>query len=472
MNFASIAFLQFIIVVMVLLIVFKNTTIRKLILLVASYFFYGYWDYRFTALILFSTIVDYVIGRALGQSAENSIDETQRKWLLTLSVCVNLGLLGFFKYFNFFIDSANVILSGAGWNISNLNIILPVGISFYTFQTMSYTIDIYRRKLKPADSFLDFATFVAFFPQLVAGPIVRAIDFMPQLERGVVLDKDEIFAGIQIFIRGLFIKLVIADNLSIIVDQVYAAPSIYSSLTVWLAAVAYSFQILCDFSGYSEMAIGLGRMMGLTLPQNFNLPYTSISITEFWRRWHMSLSSWLRDYLYIPLGGNRKGVRRTYINLMLTMLLGGLWHGASWNFVIWGFLHGLYLAVERLLNWVNFTESGKDWRSPITWMRALAIFVIVTLTWVFFRSPSFDTTLLVFNKLLFLDSFGVRWLYQPATLIVPIALFGGFIVRRFRLNYPILNMTQAYAPALLLIQLAAVFFLAPTNASPFIYFQF
>ena len=226
MNFASIVFLQFILVVMLLLIVFKNDTIRKIILLGASYFFYGYWDARFTLLILFSTIVDYFIGRALGDENNDRFSEPQRKLLLILSVCVNLGLLGFFKYFNFFIDSANVILVGAGWNISNLNIILPVGISFYTFQTMSYTIDIYRRKLKPAESFLDFATFVAFFPQLVAGPIVRAIDFMPQLERGVVLDKDEIFAGAQIFLRGLFIKLVIADNLSVVVDQVYASPSI------------------------------------------------------------------------------------------------------------------------------------------------------------------------------------------------------------------------------------------------------
>lgn len=472
MNFASIAFLQFIVVVMLLLIIFKNNTFRKIVLLAASYFFYGYWDIRFTLLILFSTIVDYFIGRALGAENDHKFSETQRKMLLVLSVCVNLGLLGFFKYFNFFIDSANVILAGAGWNISNLNIILPVGISFYTFQTMSYTIDIYRRKLKPAATFLDFATFVAFFPQLVAGPIVRAIDFMPQLERGVVLDKDEIFAGAQIFLRGLFIKLVIADNLSVIVDQVYAAPTVYSSLTVWLAAVAYSFQILCDFSGYSEMAIGLGRMMGFTLPENFNLPYTSISITEFWRRWHISLSSWLRDYLYIPLGGNRMGVRRTYINLMLTMLLGGLWHGASWNFVIWGFLHGLYLAVERLLNIGHFTESGSRWSSPKTWLRAVFIFIIVTLTWVFFRSPSFATTIQVFSKLLFLDSFGVQWLFRPAILVVPAAILGSFIVRRFKISYPMLTYSQAYAPAILLIQIATIFFLAPTNASPFIYFQF
>ncbi|MFK7802253.1 MAG: MBOAT family protein [Anaerolineae bacterium] len=472
MNFASLVFLQFISVVMLLLFVFKNDSVRKVILLVASYIFYGYWDYRFTALIFFSTIVDFFIGRALGQSEENELNENQRKWLLILSMCVNLGLLGFFKYFNFFIDSANVVLSSGGWNVSNLNIILPVGISFYTFQTMSYTIDIYRRRLAPAKSFLDFATFVAFFPQLVAGPIVRAIDFMPQLERGVVLDKDEIFAGIQIFIRGLFIKLVIADNLSLVVDQVYGAPDIYSSATVWLAAVAYSFQILCDFSGYSEMAIGLGRMMGLTLPQNFNLPYTSISITEFWRRWHISLSTWLRDYLYIPLGGNRKGVRRTYINLMLTMLLGGLWHGASWNFVIWGFLHGLYLAVERLFDLGNFTKSGETWRSPKVWLQACTVFIIVTLTWVFFRSPSFDVTLLVFNKLLFLDSFGIQWFYRPALLVIPTAFIGSFVVRRFDIKYPILNIQQAYAPAVLFLQLATVFFLAPTNASPFIYFQF
>ena len=324
--------------------------------------------------------------------------------MLLASVCVNLGLLGFFKYYNFFVDSASAVLSEWGLGISNLEIILPVGISFYTFQTMSYTLDIYRGKLKPARSFSDFALFVAFFPQLVAGPIVRAADFLPQLEHRVHIRGANLWAGTQIFLIGLFKKLMIADSVAPFVDAVHEYPGYYSPMTTWLCVLAYSLQIYCDFSGYSDMAIGCARMMGYEFQRNFNMPYLSATITEFWRRWHISLSSWLRDYLYISLGGNRKGHLRTYTNLLTAMILGGLWHGASWNFVIWGTLHGAVLALHKA--WTGMPKPA-FWNSGL--IRVLGVastFMFVSLVWVLFRAQDTQTMEAVYRKLLFLDAYG------------------------------------------------------------------
>ena len=399
MVFFSVAFFQFLVTLLVLLAVLPKRW-RKPFLLAASYYFYAYWDYRFTLLILTSTVVDYFIGPAIYRSQ----DGRRKRLLLLASVCVNLGLLGFFKYYNFFVDSASAVLSEWGLGISNLEIILPVGISFYTFQTMSYTLDIYRGKLKPARSFSDFALFVAFFPQLVAGPIVRAADFLPQLEHRVHIRGANLWAGTQIFLIGLFKKLMIADSVAPFVDAVHEYPGYYSPMTTWLCVLAYSLQIYCDFSGYSDMATGCARMMGYEFQRNFNMPYLSATITEFWRRWHISLSSWLRDYLYISLGGNRKGHLRTYTNLLTAMILGGLWHGASWNFVIWGTLHGAVLALHKA--WTGMPKPA-FWNSGL--IRVLGVastFMFVSLVWVLFRAQDTQTMEAVYRKLLFLDAYG------------------------------------------------------------------
>ena len=321
---------------------------RKAFLLGASYFFYGCWDPRFLALIAASTLVDFVAGRKIHESESTS---SRKNWL-RLSLGANLGMLAFFKYFNFFVDTLAHSLQAAGvpFETGTLNIILPVGISFYTFQTLSYSIDIYRGKLQPTASLLDFALFVGFFPQLVAGPIVRAAEFLPQLGRTRPRNSEEFFEGLERFLVGLFKKLLIADIAAAVVDPVFAGEAAFSGPVCAAAVLAFTIQIYFDFSGYSDMAIGLAAMLGFRLPVNFRLPYLSSSMTDFWRRWHISLSAWFRDYLYIPLGGNRGSRARTLFNLVITFLLTGLWHGAAWTFVIFGAWNGLWLLVERAWN--------------------------------------------------------------------------------------------------------------------------
>ncbi|UWX56111.1 hypothetical protein NYZ99_07365 [Maribacter litopenaei] len=315
--------------------------------MVASYIFYAWWDWRFLSLIIISSIIDYTAGLKI----YNAETERQRKLWLIISLVANLGFLSIFKYYNFFVDSFVQAVGIFGWqpNDLTLDIILPVGISFYTFQTLSYTIDIYRRDFKPTNNILSFFTYIAFFPQLVAGPIERASNLLPQIEKKRFFKKEWFNEGIVQILIGLFRKIVIADTLAIYVDTIYSDTSLYNSSTILLATIFYAFQIYFDFSGYSDIAIGTAKLMGFKFHQNFNLPYFSKSLTEFWRKWHMSLSYWLRDYLYISLGGNRKGIKITYRNLMLTMLLGGLWHGSSWNFIIWGGIHGLVLGIEKFL---------------------------------------------------------------------------------------------------------------------------
>lgn len=467
MNFVSLDFAILFASILLLLWLVKNPTARKLILLSASCIFYAYWDWRFLGLLGFVTVMDYYISKKLVTAEEQKV----KKVLLILSVVVNLGFLGFFKYFNFFITSLDALLVPMHVNLKTLNIILPVGISFYIFETLTYVIDVYRGVAQPAKSILDYAVFITFFPRLVAGPIMRATQFLPQLERGIVLNMENLVTGSQLFLRGLLKKIVIADNVAVMVDQIYAAPDVFSSPTVWLAIGAYSIQILCDFSGYTDMALGLGKMLGFKLPDNFNLPYTAQSVTEFWNRWHISLSTWLRDYLYISLGGNRKGKIRTYINLMITMLLGGLWHGASWNFVLWGGLHGIYLAVERAI--LGQKPKQAPWTSPVAWIRAGWIFLLVSVTWVPFRSPSWSTTVAVLKKLLFVSGgYQIEWYFTAALISVPIIFFGGLLIRRLKLEWPIFPMNATYTPAVIMFEALLVFFLAPENTSPFIYFQF
>jgi D-alanyl-lipoteichoic acid acyltransferase DltB (MBOAT superfamily) len=352
---------------------------RILFLLAASYVFYGWWSWKFLGLIVFSTALDYVVGRAMGSATRPG----RRRALLLVSLVGNLGVLGFFKYWNFFATELVSGLADFGLTVSplTLDLILPVGISFYTFQSLSYTIDIYRRQLEPEPDFSRFALFVAFFPQLVAGPIVRARHFLPQLRQTPVLRPSEFESGLWLIFVGLVKKVVIADYLGrTLVDPFWVDPGSYGGVISLIAVYGYAFQIYCDFSGYSDIAIGTGRLLGFDLGSNFRAPYRSTSPRELWTRWHISLSSWLRDYLYIPLGGNQGGMVATARNLMITMLLGGLWHGASWMFVAWGGFHGLLLAIGRIL------QPADDPALVARWARRLLMFNLICLAWVMFRS--------------------------------------------------------------------------------------
>ena len=354
---------------------------RVLWLLGASYFFYGWWDWRFLFLIALSTVVDFVIGRSLGRTE----DGAARKRLLLVSLVANLGTLAFFKYWGFFTTEFARLLESVGLaaNLPTLKVLLPVGISFYTFQTLSYTIDVYRRRLEPEPDLARFALFVAFFPQLVAGPIVRARDFLPQIRRKPSLSPRQFDSGLALIFWGLTKKIVIADTLGReVVDAVWANPDAFGGWLSLLGIWGYALQIYGDFSGYSDCAIGVARLMGFELCENFNSPYRATSPRDFWRRWHISLSTWLRDYLYISLGGNRGGEWKTYRNLILTMLLGGLWHGASWMFVLWGAYHGTLLAIDR---WLNLPDPK---HLITTWLARVLTFHLACLGWVFFRSES------------------------------------------------------------------------------------
>lgn len=358
---------------------------QNLLLLGASYFFYGYWDWRFAGLILVSTVVDFGCGLALARYADRSMP---RKALLGLSLAVNLGALGFFKYFNFFVESASELLAelgfpGGDWT---LQIVLPVGISFYTFQTLSYTIDRYRGQLPAERNYLDFAFFVSFFPQLVAGPIVRGRDFLPQTKAPRRFSWAGQAEGLQLALWGLFKKAVVADNLAPVVDGIFGGDGELGGVVRVLAVYAFTVQIYCDFSGYTDIARGTARMLGFSFPRNFAQPYFASDPSTFWRRWHMTLSTWLRDYLYIALGGNRRGTVRTYFNLSMTMVLGGLWHGAAWNYVLWGAYQGLLLVVHRIWRGPNPSAGQSSlWVRSLKWF---CFFQMICFGWLLFRAQS------------------------------------------------------------------------------------
>ncbi|MFC1804805.1 MBOAT family O-acyltransferase [Candidatus Omnitrophota bacterium] len=358
-------------------------------LLIASYAFYGSWDWRFLSLIWISTILDYFCGIIIDEAR----DAKRRRLFLFLSVFGNLLILGFFKYFNFFAVNLQELLKVFGFSVHPrfLHIILPVGISFYTFQTMSYTIDIYYRKIKPTKKFFDFALFVAFFPQLVAGPIERAKHLLPQILSPRKLSLEKFYTGCYLILWGLFLKVFVADNLARIVDPVFASGPPYNGTRVLLVLYAFAFQIFGDFAGYSNIARGLGKCMGFDIMVNFKLPYFASNPREFWRRWHISLSSWLRDYLYIPLGGNRRGPFNTYRNLAITMFLGGLWHGASWTFIFWGLYHGFLLIIYRLIRPILAAiPEPKNMLLKKTWfaVRVLFFFQLTCFGWLIFRASS------------------------------------------------------------------------------------
>ena len=437
------------------------------LLVIASYVFYSWWDVRFLSLIIISTITDFIVGRRIHSETSQG---TRKAWLL-LSLTVNLGMLGFFKYWNFFIESAATLLEsvGANPNVPLLSVVLPVGISFYTFQTLSYTIDIYRHRIEPEPSLLRFGLFVAFFPQLVAGPIERAKHLLPQL-RSLPRKAAEVpwKEGLTLIARGLFRKVVIADGVAPIVNQVFGTPERFGGLTIAMGVLAFSLQIYGDFAGYTDIARGTAKLFGVDLMENFRAPYFSRGFSEFWRRWHISLLTWLRDYLYIPLGGNRGTKFATYRNLMVTMLLGGLWHGAGWGFILWGGLHGLYLSLERLSGDRRKAKGVEDLpRLPV-----LFVFTIVTLTWIPFRSPTLANTAEVFSGL-FRVSSGQQLVFAPVTLAV--LGLASMAIDKAVLNGqvdPLSNVTPLVRGVGYGVAVVAAILFASQIAVPFIYFQF
>lgn len=392
----------------------KRHRAQNLWLLAASYIFYGKWDYRFLFLLLLSTVIDYVCSLLIDRSTG-----TRRRRFLVVSLVSNLTILGFFKYYNFFAESFAALPAAFGWHVDLmlLHVVLPVGVSFYTFQSMSYTVDVYRGQVKPPSRFLDFALYVAFFPQLVAGPIERGKHLLPQVLAPRRPTSTDLELGMFLIAWGFFKKVVVADNLGEVANQVFNNYAQYHGLSTILGTLAFGIQIYTDFSGYSDIARGLARLLGFNLLLNFNLPYFARNPSEFWSRWHISLSSWLRDYLYIPLGGNRNGTFNTCRNLMLTMLLGGLWHGAAWNFVIWGGYHGLLLLVYRLtqglvMPWERLLPSRS-----LAGVKICIMFALTNIGWLFFRCRSLDQILHM------LKSMSLRMDPHTLELALPLLLF-------------------------------------------------
>lgn len=394
MLFNTIEFFIFLPTVYVLywFIVHKTLKLQNLLILVSSYVFYGWWDYRFLSLILLSTVVDYFIALRMA----GSTNARNRKLLLWGSMLFNLGMLGFFKYYNFFVDSWVSAFQNAGFTMEHtwtLQIILPVGISFYTFQTMSYTIDVYRRQLQPTRDFISFASFVSFFPQLVAGPIERATNLLPQILQKRTFSYDRSVQGLRLILWGLFKKVVIADSLAPYVNDIFANYTEYDGGTLWLGAVYFAVQIYCDFSGYSDIAIGVSKLFGFELMSNFKFPYFSRNIGEFWRRWHISLSTWFRDYLYIPLGGSRNGKWASLKNIFIIFIVSGFWHGANWTFIVWGLIHALLYIPSFIFNtnrkYLSYSVAESSYLPSVKEIFQMgSTFFFVTLAWVFFRSDN------------------------------------------------------------------------------------
>jgi len=446
---------------------------KKFNLLVASYVFYAAWNPPLILLLWISTLIDWFCGKALSSTEEPG----RRKAVLVVSLVANLGMLAFFKYGTFLLENfvALAALAGIDFKPAAPDIILPVGISFYTFQTLTYTFDIYRRELKPARSFLDYALYVTFFPQLVAGPIVRAFEFLPQLLKEPVITARGFLWGLYLLTLGLFQKVVLADGfLAKSADDVFGAAGMLAPMDAWAGVLAFSGQIFFDFAGYSTCAIGAALCLGFALPDNFRFPYAAHGFSDFWRRWHISLSGWLRDYLYIPLGGNRLGNVRTYVNLMLTMLIGGLWHGASWTFVVWGGLHGIYLAAERLL---------RPRLAAMAWTRGAAAEIagilltnfLVCITWVFFRATDFPAAWRLLGSLF---GFGAEpaQVLPSADLILVGLVYGGLLLGHWRLRHSTTESFVARAPwwavAIVWAAMLAAVILTQGGGDAFIYFQF
>jgi D-alanyl-lipoteichoic acid acyltransferase DltB (MBOAT superfamily) len=450
----------------------SNIKYQNTLLLVSSYIFYGWWDWRFLSLIVFSSCVDFFIGLQLGKSESNST----RKLLLSASLLINLGFLAFFKYYNFFLDSfiEGFTFFGSEFDANRLNIILPVGISFYTFQTLSYTIDIYRKQIEPTTNVISFFTFVSFFPQLVAGPIERASHLLPQFLTKRNFNYDFAVSGVQLIVWGLFKKMVIADNSAIIVQGIFASYESQSPISLIIGMLLFAFQIYCDFSGYSDIAIGTGRLFGFDLMTNFKFPYLSKSISEFWKRWHISLSTWFRDYLYIPLGGSKVSEGKALRNIFIVFIVSGFWHGANWTFIVWGFIHAL-LYIPMFLKSKSKAVVSKDPTNFKNILNGLFIFTFVCFAWVYFRSDTVtDATSYIFNIFNPKGSsafFSSTSKYQIITLISFISIIFLMLVEYY--NYRKNNFEVRITPKWLILLCIVICFLgAFKDHSSFIYFQF
>jgi alginate O-acetyltransferase complex protein AlgI len=494
MVFNSYTFIVFFIVILILHNLPFSWKAKKINLLLASYIFYAAWNPPFILLLWLSTVVDYFVGKAL-YTQEN---KHKKKLLLVISLCGNLGMLCFFKYGGFLLENFTNLVNAIGVNYhpAKPNIILPAGISFYTFTTLCYTIDMYKRKSKPVNSMLDFSLFVTFFPHLVAGPIVRPPQLVPQFETPRTATQKQLVQGLFLMSLGLFMKVVLADSmLAEPANTVFGSMDPLNTLDAWMGVLAFSGQIFLDFAGYSTCAIGVASCLGFVLPENFLYPYAAIGFSDFWRRWHITLSAWLRDYLYIPLGGNRKGKFRTYINLMITMLLGGLWHGANWTFVVWGALHGFYLWVEKFIQ--DFRSKVKPEPAVVqktelvvqgvmaprflkkiqssNFFLALLTFFLVNVTWVFFRSPDFTSAWRMLTSMFSNVPKGTVLLsylsmIKVSVIIVCMVVFH-WMMRNTRVLI-VINKMPWWLLGLIWSALLILLILSQESSSSFIYFQF
>ncbi len=473
MLFNSLTFIIFFAVVVALHSAPLSWRMKKFNLLIASYVFYGAWSPPFVLLLLLSTAVDW----KAAQWIHAAKTEGARRGFLVLSLLTNLGILGYFKYGEFLLANFTALMKSIGVDYAapEWNIILPVGISFYTFQTMAYSLDVFLRRAAPTKSLLDFSLFVTFFPQLVAGPIVRPSQLVPQFAEPKQASAPQFYWGLALIVVGLFEKVVLADSfLAPAADGAFGHKGALAPLDAWTGVLAFSGQIFFDFSGYSTTAIGTALCLGFKLPNNFNFPYAAIGFSDFWRRWHISLSTWLRDYLYIPLGGNQKGRIRTYLNLMITMLLGGLWHGANWTFVAWGGLHGLYLAAERFL---REAIPSQDWFRAL-WFKvlmALITYFLVNITWVFFRAQGFAEASIFLASMFGLAAEPKKVLYLNE--IVPAAIvIAGMVVTHWRMRdtsmEAVVEKTPAWVIGAALTFMLFMLVITQGSDSAFIYFQF
>lgn len=466
MLFNSFQFFIFLFIVLIVSAVLRRYSKKTEIwfLIVASAYFYGQWNWTYMLLIYVTIVTDYYLGLKCFSS-------NNPRHYLNISLLVNLGILGFFKYANFLMSSSQEVLQlmGHSYELQMLDVLLPVGISFYTFQSLSYTIDVYRGNLTPRKKFRDYALFVSFFPQLVAGPIVRASEFFEQLDKKRNFSFVMAQSGVLLIFLGLVKKVVFADNLALFVDPVFDHPQGVSSVRTLLAVYAFAFQIYFDFSGYTDIAIGVAKLLGFTFPKNFNHPYISLSIQDFWSRWHMTLSRWLRDYLYISLGGNRKGAFMTMRNLFLTMFLGGLWHGASWNFALWGLLHGIYLAIERLIDQYKGLKWNLD-NKVIRLIKWFLIFNLVCFAWIFFRAQDFSqSSTIILNILQWQGGWRIKDVPSLFILLMPLM---HYYTAKINLTGRSGTMQTTEYVFWQLIFISALIVLTPEKATSFMYFQF
>ncbi len=462
----------------------KNLRIQNLIIVVSSFIFYGWWDWRFLILMVTTIFFSYLSGLGIIHVRRTYDETTARnklRLITALNIIINLLILGYFKYYNFFVDSFIETFSLFGRELSarSLNIILPVGISFYTFQALSYTIDVYRKKISPTKDIISFIAFISFFPQLVAGPIERAVNLLPQFQRKRHFDHEKAIEGTLLVLFGFFKKLVVADRLSPYVDAYFSNINTMSSTTAVLAILFFSFQIYCDFSGYSDIARGVSKWFGIELMINFDRPYFSTSFHQFWKRWHISLSTWFKDYLYIPLGGSRISKQKTYRNLIVVFIVSGLWHGANWTFVIWGALHAFYQVVEHLST--NFRKkifvffNSKFTNKILKLGSILTIYFLVCFAWIFFRAKSFDQSMEVINQIISFDfrfdSLNLFALQGPVNFIL--GLFGILLLLIFDLSIVRILSAKNHVKFLFsVVLLLLTVYLGKSGEAVFIYFQF